>query len=125
MLVRTLGRLVVAAVRQTPSPALVARIAVRPNLVSLRTLSTTLVSRDGYYEPLPPPADIRPSRQLFVANIAFNATEADIRDAAALFGEIESVRLSMSLRPISLLMLKTRSCPPRRILTRLRLRDLH
>jgi hypothetical protein len=87
----------VTAARQAPTAALVSRVAARPNFVSLRALSTTLVSRYAQanmsYEQ-PSLSDNPPSRQLFVGNVAFDATESDIRDAVAEFGELESVRLS-------------------------------
>jgi hypothetical protein len=92
-----IGLVAAVAARQTP---LVFRIVARPNLVSSRTLSTTRVFRDdGYYRPLPPAPDVRPSRQLFIGNIPFAAKEADISAAAASFGNIENVRLSTSFVP--------------------------
>ncbi|KAF7373223.1 hypothetical protein MSAN_00531100 [Mycena sanguinolenta] len=83
-----------ATVRQTSAPTLLARLT-RPTAnatfaISLRALSTTLVSKmeGGSAPPTRPP-----SRQLFVGNVAFDATEADVRDVVSQFGEIESVRL--------------------------------
>ncbi|KAJ7255057.1 hypothetical protein B0H12DRAFT_1323258 [Mycena haematopus] len=79
--------------RPTATPSLLARLT-RPTAattISLRALSTTLVARydaGGTTEPTR-----APSRQLFVGNIAFDATEADVRDVAGQFGEVESVRL--------------------------------
>ncbi|KAF7345005.1 hypothetical protein MVEN_01663300 [Mycena venus] len=82
------------AVRQTASPSLLARVA-RPNPISLRALSTTLSRFDA---PManpsgPPRSENPPSRQLFMGNLSYDATEADIRDTVAQFGEVESVRL--------------------------------
>ncbi|KAJ6542852.1 hypothetical protein B0H19DRAFT_1172218 [Mycena capillaripes] len=85
----------VTAARQTV-PSLAARVA-RPNPISLRALSTTLVSRFDAAPQLnssgPRASEHPPSRQIFLGNIAFDATEADVRDAVAPYGEIESVRL--------------------------------
>ncbi|KAJ6476388.1 hypothetical protein C8R45DRAFT_834071 [Mycena sanguinolenta] len=85
-----------ASVRQTSAPTLLARLA-RPtanvtSTISLRALSTTLVAKmEGGGGP---PTTRPPSRQLFIGNVAFDATEADLREKFSPFGPLKSVRIA-------------------------------
>ncbi|KAJ7145683.1 hypothetical protein C8R44DRAFT_689743 [Mycena epipterygia] len=93
MLVNAIRRqartVLVTAVRRTAVPSLPARVTL-PTLVSLRALSTTQVRR---YDDGPKASEHPPSKQLFVGNLPFDATEADIRQAFEAYGPIESVRM--------------------------------
>ncbi|KAJ7085388.1 hypothetical protein B0H15DRAFT_950996 [Mycena belliarum] len=82
----------VSVVRRTAVPSLVAHVS-RPTPISLRALSTTLVLRFEEKRT----SESEPSRQLFVGNVPFDATEHDIRDAFKTFGEVETVRLITNL----------------------------
>ncbi|KAJ7656217.1 hypothetical protein B0H17DRAFT_1337985 [Mycena rosella] len=84
----------VTAVKRTAVSSLVARVS-RPTLISLRALSTTPVCR--FDDPQGRTSEHPPSRQLFIGNLAFDATEADVRDALADYGELESVRLIQNM----------------------------
>ncbi|KAJ7726253.1 hypothetical protein DFH07DRAFT_714326, partial [Mycena maculata] len=88
--IRRQARLALAtAVKRTTGPSLVARVA-RPAPISLRALSTTLVCR---YEG-GPASEHAPTRQLFLGNLPFDATDADLREKFEPFGPLKSVRIS-------------------------------
>jgi len=94
MLVNAIRRqartVLVTAVRRAAVPSLPARVTL-PTLVSLRALSTTLVRR---FDDEGKASEHPPSKQLFVGNVPFDATEADIRAAFEAYGPLESVRMS-------------------------------
>ncbi|KAJ7178717.1 hypothetical protein C8R43DRAFT_871717 [Mycena crocata] len=84
----------VSAVRRTAAPTLVSRVA-RQVPVSIRSLSTTLVCRFEQQQ-VEKTSEHQPSRQLFVGNLPFDATEGDlhIREKFEPFGPIKSIRIS-------------------------------
>ncbi|KAJ7435050.1 hypothetical protein B0H11DRAFT_2257744 [Mycena galericulata] len=84
-----LGLALVTATKRMEVPSLVLRVPRPTPSVSLRALSTTLVQR---FESRAT-SEHEPTQQFFVGNVSFEATEADVRDSAAVFGEVESVRM--------------------------------
>ncbi|KAJ7468759.1 hypothetical protein FB451DRAFT_1136991 [Mycena latifolia] len=96
MLVNALRRqariALVTAVRRAAAPSLVAPVSRPTSTISLRALSTTLVRRMNEMSDMPP-SETPPSRQVFVGNIPFDATDADVREALEGCGGIETVRI--------------------------------
>ncbi|KAJ7605930.1 hypothetical protein FB45DRAFT_464152 [Roridomyces roridus] len=83
--------LVAAATRSLAAPALP---TTRPRiLLPLRTLSTSLARQFSATTEGPKTSENPPSLQLFLGNIAFEATEHDIGQTLSQFGEVESVRI--------------------------------
>ncbi|KAJ7166685.1 hypothetical protein C8R46DRAFT_996356 [Mycena filopes] len=90
----------VAATRRAPVASSFLSLARLVHPTTLRALSTTRPRLDDYaYAQTPPQQQLSenpPSRQLFLGNLAFEATEEDLRSTLESFGEIEAIRLILN-----------------------------
>ncbi|CAK5270905.1 unnamed protein product [Mycena citricolor] len=83
----------VASLRRTAAPSLAARVA-RPSTLCLRSLSTTLVRLEA--GGMPRMSNHEPSLQLFIGNIPWQLTDAELHSMFSQHGEVASARVIMN-----------------------------